>query len=210
MNGSRPSLSQSHPKLILGILIVVFFGPFVFAWISYHQTDPQSITTTNVGDLISPLVDWNGLTLEPLESEAPTFKASSLNGHWWLVYISPRHTNEDFFEALYNMRQIHVALGKNAPRAKRLVLFSPEGDPIPASTRTFLHENYPNLLAAKLNISGFQTIFAPHFEAEEQDFIGAYFLIDPKGRLVLHYSPDSSSKGILKDFSRLLKFSRTG
>ena len=109
---------KSRKQAILIILFAVFALPPLLSWYAFNYTDlGKQRSTGGHGTLIAPprplpawdLVDQRGTT-------AP------LRGKWTLVYPLNGKCGEDCLQNLYRMRQLRLAVGKNAGRIQRAVL----------------------------------------------------------------------------------------
>lgn len=193
------------------VLCTVFALPPLLSWYLFNYTDigRAGAGGGEHGRLIvppRPLPDW---TL--IDPAAENDSAVSLRGKWTLLYLLDGACAEGCDQNLYKMRQLRLATGKHAGRVQRAVLVA-NGDR-DALSREQLRE-YPGQLA----------LYPAPEPAVEVDMLSLFalsgaddpfnqdrlYLIDPQGNLMMAYAGTTEPKGIIKDLTRLLKYSRSG
>lgn len=170
------------PRARLALIFAVCAAPFLLAWLAYEQGwKPRR--TANYGEL-----------LEPRRLEGPL---APLRGKWVLVTFDPAACPPACERKLYVVRQVRLALGKDAARIERLWLLSDARQPsarlvaaiegahiVPATTE--LRRAFPGEAAAHI------------------------YLVDPLGNLMMRYPADADPSRMIKDLERLLKYSSIG
>ncbi len=159
--------------------------------------------TINKGTLVVPPRPIFAAGLTHLDGSG--YDTGFFENAWTLVLIDSSACRDTACETqLVEMRQVRLALGKDMDRVQRLYA----GVTIPEPARfTELQRLHPGLniaradqqwlLPFKLNVTG------------SKEASGIY-LVDPEGRLMMHYDENAEAKGILKDLQRLLKISKIG
>lgn len=175
----------SHNRRSLVVLFAIGFVPLIIAWVIFFYF-PQLMPsgTTNQGKLITPPVNAKTLGLE------------SQIGEWTLVIPVAASCDADCEERLYLARQVNVALGKESPRVKRLVLWT---DGLGPAAK--INSEYPNMgsfLTERVKMS------------ETLGDLNRIYLMDPLGNIFMVYSIDKAGKPMLKDIKHLLKISNIG
>ena len=182
------------PRLTLALLALVCTLPVAASYLSYYLWPPAG--QMNYGELLSPT---------PLPTDAVTpiaglpYGRQGLEGRWVLVYAGPAACDRGCEEALYFMRQVRTAQGKEMDRVKRLWLVTDGGVP-PASAL----EGQQGLEVARTDPAWLGPLGGP------SDARGRVYLVDPQGLVMLRYPPGPEPKRMIKDLERLLKYSRTG
>ena len=164
----------------------IAFVPVILAYLFFfHFPDILSGVTTNRGELIQP---------------AMRFSEHHHAGYWSLIYIGDSKCNRDCIERLYLMRQVTVALGKDAQRLRQLLL--PVSTELDETFDTLISSEHPELIIEWLNddLSRMGLTSEGHW----------IYLMDPMGNLMLRFSPENSGQDMLKDLKHLLKLSRVG
>jgi cytochrome oxidase Cu insertion factor (SCO1/SenC/PrrC family) len=127
-------------------------------------------------------------------------EADFLRHHWSLVYLARAECDDACRAALYNGRQMRLALGRLMDRVQRVYLYV--GDPL---GQAFLADEHPDLLVA--------SAAGPEGRALLEALTGqpeGYWLVDPLGNAMMRYPPDEPPRGMLEDIKRLLRLSRIG
>jgi hypothetical protein len=116
--------------------------------------------------------------------------------------------------SLYETRQIHVAMGKNSHRLRRLYVsedtidntaltVSKLSDGGPASGKSFaryLEDEHRGLQAYILRPPGYGALFPEH-DVDES----TWYLVDPAGWVMMSYNGEVSYKDVITDLKFLLK-----
>lgn len=226
MTVKNNSVRRNQLKLI-GLFAIVF-APMAVATSMYFGGWGIPSGSANKGDLIWPpmsIVDLNASDNEgqPLsryfsldEPNARPLKSDKLSddhsqdvseSQWVLLVTGNEACNEHCQQALYTVRQVNVALGKESERVSRMLASS--GDL--GETRLDIIEQYPTLRLANTNSDGLKSFTNGHFESSE-GVTNAWniWVVDPLGNVILRYEADRHGKDILKDMKRLLKLSNIG
>lgn len=195
----------SRKPVILVCLFAVFALPPLLSWYAFHYTDlGKQRSTGGHGTLIAPprpLPDW---TLVDRSGAA-----TGLRGKWTLVYPLRGKCREACLQNLYKMRQLRLAAGKHAARVQRAVLIV---DGAQDALTQAQWQDFPGQLALfpeNLDGAALEALFA--LSATDRPFAGArLYLVDPQGNLMMSYADSVHPGGIIKDLTRLLKYSRSG
>ena len=179
-------------------LFLLFFGPLAVAMYLYYDTDWRPGETNNHGELVVPPVPLPAVGL-PMPAGGRT-EADFLRHHWSLVYLARADCDDACRAALYNGRQMRLALGRLMDRVQRVYLYV--GEP---PGRAFLADEHPDLLVA--------SVAGPEGRALLEALTGqpeGYWLVDQLGNAMMRYPPDEPPRGMLEDIKRLLRLSRIG
>ena len=107
------------------------------------------------------------------------------------------------------MRQIRLATGKYAPRIQRLLILFDSGQQALSSE---LFKKYSGQLVLVANETAAHGLLE-NFKLADSDqplTTSRLYIIDPQGNLMMSYPADTDPRGIIKDFVRLLKYTRAG
>lgn len=182
-------------RKILIILAAVCVLPLLASYAMYFFWRPDS--TVNYGRLLSP---------RPLPSETLTtvdgksFAFSAVKGRWTLVLADGAACDAKCEELLYFIRQVRKAQGEHQERIERVWLLTDAATP------------KPELLSA---IEGMHVVRAAGSAtlaafATDPAHPRAIHLVDPLGQVMMRYPDDPDPKKMIKDFQRLMKYSRLG
>jgi cytochrome oxidase Cu insertion factor (SCO1/SenC/PrrC family) len=164
---------------IFAISLVTVGGAYL---LFYSAREGEVWNTTNNGTFVVPplavadigLVDESGVTVTEGET-------------WWMWVVAPDGCGSGCEEALYQLRQLHVLLNKDADRVRRAIVTRGE--------RPAAAAEYPKLA---------------HLTGDHERLAPGLYIVDPIGNLVLHYPYADAGKPLLDDLKRLLKLSQIG
>ena len=186
---------QLSPRSKFLLLVAVFAGPVLAAWLAYFGWRPAG--HTNYGDLleVAPLQHTAGTAVDgaPLD-------LAGLRGKWLMVQLGPAACDPACAQRLYLMRQTRIAQGREQSRIERLWVLTDSGTVAPALLR-----DHPGLHVWRPSAAGFAEQF-PGMGAPS----GHIYLVDPLGNLMLRFPARPDAKRMMKDLKLLLKASQIG
>lgn len=206
MNREKTSRTPGSRAVSRGKLIAVsalFLGPLIAALVWYYGLNAGNapLGEANHAPLITPPV--------PLEDfENPLHEGGSVSGaglprKWRIVHILGDGCGEACGKALYNTRQVRLAVGKDAGRVQRLIV---------AGSMQVAQEiagNHPDAALLRPDANGIETRILP---VKQRYGLGTHdaFLVDPQGNLMMAIPLDLDPRLLLKDLKNLLRLSRIG
>jgi cytochrome oxidase Cu insertion factor (SCO1/SenC/PrrC family) len=198
------SNNQSPQKVrrVFFSLLLLFMVPLLLAsWMALkHKSLPHH--TTNKGQLLQPPLDITQLKLA---------KEQKIElGRWLLLYVNPTTACDKQCEkALYNIRQIRTATGKDINRVQRVILTFSD-----APTDTPLEKMLYTEFSGTLHVIASKQLFTEFVQnSVSQKTVlqtGGIYVVDPLGNIMMFYSLESDPMGIFKDMTKLLKLSNIG
>ena len=197
---TNPNLKRNRRYLLL--LLALFALPPLAAWLLIDVWRPG--VTVHHGELLDPAQPLPAL--QGLDTNGVPFDPELLRGRWAMAYLSAGQACQESCQTtLYQMRQMQIALGKDMQRVQTVLMFTSEPQ---ADILDWLQQEHDAML--KIILSD-QTVVHLITEAFESEVVGqGIYLIDPLGNLFMRYAPDTDPGDILKDFKRLLKYSKIG
>ncbi len=179
----------------LAVIAAVFFGPLLFAgWLYYKGELIQPQGRTNHGALLEPIVN-----LVDEVPESPLHAVRERN--WVLLYSNANECDSGCEQALYTVRQSRLMLGREMERLTRVFL---HGDSAPDTV--FLDSEHTGLVTIQ------DEVLAAFLDNKKPGELreGGYYLVDPRGNLVMYFEPGLEPGDMVEDIKRLLKLSRIG
>jgi hypothetical protein len=178
---------------MLLLLAGLFAAPLAISFLMYYgHSSLQPTGRVNHGDLLIPAV--------PLPAAGDP---ALLRHKWTLVFIGDGACDERCRKALYDMRQVRLALDRDMLRVQRVFVATGGGwDPV------YLRREHPDLILVRADAAAGPLIAAIRTAVPGDR--GRIFLVDPLSNLVMSYAPDAPAKGMLDDMKRLLKLSQIG
>lgn len=190
--------TQPRKPYALWVLIFIFFVPMIVAYGYFFLGDQFS--TGNHGELINPVVQVEQLHLKDQQGQNKLFEEAK----WVMIFIADKDCDAVCNKNLYNMRQINIALGKNAHRFQHMVIHLEAMGP---EFSQLVSAEHPNALHA---YGSRDIISRTLLSSQESMDSNAIYIMDPLGNIMMRFASDVSPKLILKDLNRLLKISRIG
>ena len=185
-------------RLYLLFIVACFAVPLAAAgWLAGHWTPGH---TVQHGELLNPARSLD-LRLTALDGRSTT-----LRGRWILLYAgSARECDARCHTALYDLRQVRLALGKEMERVATVLLLDALPD---APLRQWLAGEHAAMTVG-VDAAGIKSLLAEAFA--DADATGDWiYLIDPLGNLLMRYPVTVEPRSLLNDLQRLLKWSRIG
>ncbi|CDH44966.1 SCO family protein [Candidatus Contendibacter odensensis] len=189
-------------RLLLLFIIACFAVPLAAAWLLIGRWQPGS--SVQHGELLNPARPLANFRLTTLDDQL--LDRSVFAGYWTMIYaVSTTECAAPCRTALYDMRQVRLALGKDMGRVKTLFLLNGSPD---AGLRQWLATEHPALTASMADVAT-QAELSGAFHSPGA--IGAWiYLLDPLGNLLMRYPVTVEPRGMLKDLQRLLRLSKIG
>ena len=190
-------------RLQMLFLLLACASPVIASYLAYYVFKPEG-AKTNFGALVQPVQEVNSAWFD-----------IPFDGKWTLLVARPAGEctikNESCLEALFLMRQLRIAVGRESGRVQ-LVWINMDGKPVD-----------PEVLAAyDEQKAGFKVVPLPTDPKSNADFLawlnrdGAgqkIQLIDPSPAKMMIFPVTSSPKefgSIKKDLEKLLRLNRKG
>ncbi len=171
---------QRKARLTLLALALVCVLPVAASYLAYYVWPPEG--QVNYGELIEPT---------PLPA-ALAAAAPAVEGRWTLVYASSGACDAACRRALYYMRQVRTAQAEQMDRVERLWLRA-GGEPVAPADQD-------GLVVAAVDDDALTALPAT----------ARILLMDPRGKLMMRFPAEPDPKRMIRDLSRLLKYSRLG
>jgi cytochrome oxidase Cu insertion factor (SCO1/SenC/PrrC family) len=183
-------------------VVFSFVAPVVAAYALFFLgiTPPAY---SNKGELLDPIVDVESFDLT--DDNEKRLSRDEITGHkWHMIYFAAASCDDACNRILYNMRQINIAVGKNANRLQRLIVHLDEPD---EEFQALIAKEYPEAKHANANAETIETALqdvGPRFRSNE------VYIMDPLGNIMLRFTQDQSYKDLLHDLNKLFKVSQIG
>jgi len=180
-------------------LLIIFLLPLVVATALFQFRDTLPLPDPKShGELVQPVRQLAPFSIT--DNAGGQITLDVLQGKWTLVYVDATGCDLECQASLFKMRQARLALGEDMSRIARLFLL--DGDSRTAQVVEILEE-HPRMMVAETDRQAVEEMFG-------EDPEGQIFLVDPLGNVMMRYDSGATTKGILKDIQRLLKYSRIG
>jgi hypothetical protein len=182
------------PRAKLVLLASLFAAPIAASLVAYRYARPQP--SANYGELLLPP---SPITSHALGGEGgKPFNFASLSGRWVLVMADAGECPRACTEKLTTLRQVRLALGREANRVERVFVADDGRAPDPKALR-----GYEGTLVA---IRPADVKLPPGAGSDR----GHIYLVDPRGNVMMRWDAAPDWKRMHKDLQRLLKASQIG
>ena len=202
-DASKMDTQTRRGRIQMLLLLLACAAPVIASYLAYYVFKPEG-GKTNFGSLVQPVQDMN-----------PAWFDIPFNGKWTLLVARPAGEctikNESCLEALFLMRQLRIAVGRESSRVQ-LVWVNTDDKPVDPEV----------LLAYDQKTAGFQILSLPadpNLRAEFETWLnrdGAsqkIQLIDPSPAKMMIFPVTNSPKefgSMKKDLEKLLRLNRKG
>jgi len=176
------------------LLAALFALPITASILAYKFMQPQP--TANHGELLLPPASVP--THVFATPEGKPFSFADVAGKWLLVVSDSGECAKACQDKLVTLRQVRLALGRNAQRVERIFVVDDIRKPDPAP----MQEVAGTIVA--LAPAG---VALPPGLANDRAHI---YLVDPRGNVMMRWPANTDGKRMLSDLQRLLKASQIG
>jgi len=192
-------------RWVFVMLMLLFVLPVVLATLLY-LTGWRPSSIGNHGELIQPARLVDDRALQTLDGKPAHF--SELRGKWIMVHIGPSSCPEECLKDIYYMRQVHAAQAKEIGRVQRVFIATDMGEAEKLKAKLVDYPEMPVWTGEKQALAAVLQSFG--IDAEQAAEQQGIYLVDPLGNLIMRYQPGTDPGGMLKDLTRLLKYSWVG
>lgn len=181
------------PRARLLLLAALFAAPMVASFLAWRFMSPEP--TGNYGELLAP----TPVTTQPFERPGGgRFEFAGLRGRWLMVASDAGRCEAACREKLVTLRQVRLALGRNAARVERVFVVDDVSPPDMAVLAEF-EGTHVALTPRGMTL--------PAGAANDRAHV---YLVDPRGNVMMRWRADADGRRMLKDLGRLLKASQIG
>jgi hypothetical protein len=193
------SIKQPLTGLAILLCFVVPVMIALYTWKHSRSTiTEQDFRTPHHGYLFTP----------PIPLKSLKAKLIAIDGHtifdprrWHVFYIAQPVCDRGCQTILFDLQQIHLALGRDQPRLQRIILHV-NGDlekPLSPTWQTF-YNTHPDWISAAL----------PHDAPMRLLDHTLVLIADPLGNIILSYTTPWQAKDVFADLKKLIRLSHIG
>ena len=179
-------------------IAALFLVPVVVAWFLYSGRAGLDPGPDAHGVLADPPVELGDIQLPP---GGDAGAEGRLTGRWTFLYLERDECGTACEEALIRMRQVRLALGKDASRVQRVYLPVVRDPDYDLATQAF-----PGMVVLPADAPGRSELIERIGSRQP----GEVLLVDPLGNLILSYPPGLDPDGLFRDAKHLLRLSKIG
>lgn len=198
--------SKTSMRWRLVLLAAAFAAPIIASYTLYYSGwRPES--TQSYGELVTPARPVADVELSMLDGGTASF--STLRGRWLLLYFGSGECGSVCERALYKMRQVIAAQGREASRARAAMVVT---DARGLDVLRYQLKDYPGVTTF-VGPPAAVTQLASQFQLPAGSALSGLhriYVVDPLGNFLMSYPADADPSGIRKDLARLLRASHIG
>jgi cytochrome oxidase Cu insertion factor (SCO1/SenC/PrrC family) len=191
-------------RLTLVLIASAFIVPvLIAAWMQRVAFEEGVWGGTQHGTLIEPPLALRDFHLPAWQGQDVTL--AELKGKWTMLYMAPdidqgpAECAAECRQAVYYMRQIRLALGKDMKRVQRILLVTPGSG--------WLEEIAKEYEGMRIVFdAGAEDSLLQQFEPVQPGI----YIVDPLGNAMMIYALQTDPRDILKDLKKLLRNSKVG
>jgi hypothetical protein len=198
------SAAPRRRAIFVGVALVFFVPLAIATYLYYAPAAWRPSGTVNHGTLIEPMRQLPAVALPTIDGGLTS--TDFLRHRWTLIYVGSGACDERCRDALYQIRQVRLALNQDMDRVQRLFIATG-----PCCDRDFLAREHQGLVVARGD-SGVAAQLLALFPADTGPVptAGRIYVADPLGNLMMLHPRDSNPEHLLEDLKRLLKLSQIG
>ncbi len=192
-------------KKSLLLMVAVFVIPVLLGALLYFNMDRLGFSrnSINYGELIQPALPLKSGKL--LYQGKPVKAEKLFTKKWTMLYIEQGQCEQHCLDQLLLIKRVRLLMNEQMRRV-RTVLVAKSEHIAEISKKT--SKNNPDLVFAALANPDDMLSFMSQFPQLEKSPV---YLVDPLGNLMMVYPQDKpDAKKMIRDLSRLLKYSRLG
>jgi cytochrome oxidase Cu insertion factor (SCO1/SenC/PrrC family) len=153
----------------------------------------------NKGELIHPARPLEDIVL--VDTTGQKITRENFLGLWTMLEIAPATCVEDCMKNVYKMRQIRLALGKDAHRVQRVVIANDDTQ----LDKVMADNPGTHLYLTAAGSASLLQQFPDYAVGGISSIAQRIYIIDPLGNLMMRYPTNADPSDILKDLRQLLK-----
>ncbi len=194
-------------RMVLLLLVAIFAAPLAVSWYLFNFTQVgRGAVSASHGQLVTP---------PRLLPEAPLYDISGrretgvLRSRWSLLYLLSGPCERACMDALDQLRQLRLAMGRHGDRLQRVLVVYGRFPPDPPALATGAYAGQMVMVGSVVDGDDPGHNFRL-FDGDTPLLAGRLYLVDPMGNLMLAWSAGTDPGGIIADLKRLLRYSGAG
>lgn len=184
--------------LMIGILVSIILGATTLYQLAEHGAIdlPAVLGTGNRGMLVQPPMAMSDLEVRARDGDLQRY--ADLPRKWTLLIPAAHGCDDSCRSSLHETRQVRIALGREMPRLRRILLTGSATQP---AFRAWLEREHEDLLVLQTSPAAVGGLPPREMAGSE----AGYFIVDPEGWLMMAYRERQDPKDLLKDLKFLLR-----
>lgn len=202
MAETSPPANPARARLLLLLLMLIPIGVVLLATLVFYTRIGLPAGTRNKGTLISPPLQINEISPQNLQGTPYQFRESK-EQLWTFLVVHPAQCDDTCRQQFWEIRQTRVALGKYMDHIQRVWLVT-DGR-IDEDTARWLKQEHPDIAVLVAGQDRWQQWLQQSAAGQASQGRARFYLVDPRGFLMMYYSADDTYKDVITDMKFLLK-----
>ena len=198
---SEQQVNRQRARLQLLLLMLIPIAVVLLATFVFYTRIGMPEGTRNKGMLIIPPLQLHELKLADMQGKPQ--QLADQKDVWTFMYVSSSDCQEACQHQLWETRQTRTALGKYQDNVRRLWLIT-DGS-LSNETVSWLKQEHPDLQLLGVNQQEWQAKLGQSPQGLLSQSDARFYLVDPRGFVMMYYRPTDSYKDVITDMKFLLK-----
>jgi hypothetical protein len=200
MQTTEPQGEVRRARLKLALMFLAPALVVLLATLVYYTGLGVPRATTNKGVLLQPPRQIDELALRTADGTA--WRYADARRGWGILLAGGPGCDARCQERITLTRQVRTALGDDTQRVRRYYLAS--GAPLEVAFADFLAAGHPDLQVLQADAAAVQALLGRSGDPAPGTS-GAFYLVDPRGFVMMYYLPDQAGRATLDDLRFLLR-----
>lgn len=202
MAETSPPANPVRSRYLLLLLMLIPIGVVVLATLVFYTRIGMPDGTRNKGILITPPLQINGIGLS--DAQSAEYQLDGSKDQLWTFLVSHSASCDEICRKhFWEIRQTRTALGKYQSHIRRIWLVT-EGT-VDVSTQQWLAQEHPDVTLLYADGARWKNLLRQSPEGISSDGKAVFFLVDPRGFVMMYYTPEDTYKDVITDMKFLLK-----
>jgi hypothetical protein len=202
MAETSPPANPVRSRYLLLLLMLIPIGVVLLATLVFYTRIGMPDGTRNKGVLITPPLQLNETGLKTAQGE-PYILEAVKEKMWTFLVANPSHCDEICRKHFWEIRQTRIALGKHQGHIQRIWLVT-EGV-LDAATQQWLTAEHPDVVVLYVDGTRWRELLKQSPEGIASEGKAVFFLGDPRGFIMMYYTPQDTYRDVITDMKFLLK-----
>jgi hypothetical protein len=203
MPETSPPLNPVRARWQLLGLMMIPMCVVLLATFVYYTGIGMPEGTRNKGKLIVPPLQINDIGLQNDRGESQKLEGAK-DEMWTFLIVHSGSCDENCRKQFWEIRQTRIALGKYQDHIRRVWLVN-DGQFIDVATREWLSTEHPDITVVYSSADRWLQLLGQSLEGIASKDKARFYLVDPRGFVMMYYSAENTYKDVIVDMKFLLK-----
>lgn len=202
MAETLPPANPARARWMLLLLMLIPIGVVLLATFVFYTRIGLPEGTRNKGLLISPPLQINDVGLRGVQGD--NFLIDGVKDQrWFFLVVHPSACDDVCRQQFWEIRQTRIALGKYTDHIQRVWLVT-DGQ-IDDVTAQWLKNEHPDIVLSYASSERWQQLLQQSPAGSTSTGKARFYLVDPRGFVMMYYTPEQTYKDVITDMKFLLK-----